>query len=710
MDNKVKNETFNYIDSGNVSHTVDIKNEDFDLVQVDKSIHDTKFKSKPTTFFKDALKRFSKNKASVAGGIILGILLLSSFLVPVIDRNPVEGDRSVEQFLPPKLFPTGTGFWDGTVRYENKVADLNKKGTDKNHPDTYNKVLPGSISNDIGQTSFNPYYISKLTDPVKGYTNAPTEFGHGGDLLLRSTKLKNNSGTQEDADYLNDHIVSYISPVVSFDLESEYTFTVDYNSNFVDDIMNFENGKYGLEIRYGALEGDSKLRPNVIKLTDFTNEDLDITLNEAIAASGLAVTSEDLAESNLVVTVEPSFEESVVVPIKTLETAKDGEAIEPISVLNPSVHLTYKSDNLPNYWTLYSLGNGAKALYQAECYYVSFTYDAYSATYSYKDDDYGTTELMTYVSKGLLPKDLFDEIKSQDENGQPTTEYIFNDAYLGFNFYEEEVDGVLYNNSPVVVINDFDEQQSTVDDPIVYTFHATSLTYKRLGYKSMPMFIFGTNQQGLDVFKIVFIGLRTSLLLGLFSAGICFIFGLCYGAISGYFGGTVDLVMQRFTDILSGVPRIVVMTLMILNFGQSFWVFAASLCLTGWIGTANLTRTQFYRFRGREYILASRTLGANDGRLIFRHILPNAMGTIITSSVLMIPSVVFSEATISYLGLGLKGMDSLGVILSDNQKFLQDYPNLLIVPAVVIALLMISFNLFGNGLRDAFNPSLKGSE
>ena len=168
--------------------------------------------------------------------------------------------------------------------------------------------------------------------------------------------------------------------------------------------------------------------------------------------------------------------------------------------------------------------------------------------------------------------------------------------------------------------------------------------------------------------------------------------------------------MERFTDILSGIPWIVVMTLVIIHLGSTFFSFALALCLTGWIGTAATTRTQFYRFRGREYVLASRTLGASDARLIAKHILPNAMGTIITSAVLMIPSVIFSEATISYLGLGFKNLSSLGVILSNNQPELKQYPYLLIFPAVIIALLMISFNLFGNGLRDAVNPSLKGED
>ena len=168
--------------------------------------------------------------------------------------------------------------------------------------------------------------------------------------------------------------------------------------------------------------------------------------------------------------------------------------------------------------------------------------------------------------------------------------------------------------------------------------------------------------------------------------------------------------MERFCDILGGVPWIVVMTLAIVLLGNNLVTFGLALCLTGWMGTAARTRTQFYRFKGREYILSSRTLGASDGRLIFKHILPNAMGTIVTGAVLMIPSAIFSEATLSYLNLGLKGTHSFGTLLSDNQMYLSSYPVLILFPAIIISLIMISFNLFGNGLRDALNPSLKGSE
>jgi oligopeptide transport system permease protein len=230
------------------------------------------------------------------------------------------------------------------------------------------------------------------------------------------------------------------------------------------------------------------------------------------------------------------------------------------------------------------------------------------------------------------------------------------------------------------------------------------------GTDAMPRYLFGTDDSGKDLLKYSFAGLRTSLLLGVITFVVNFTFGLIYGAIAGYFGGWTDILMERFTDILGGVPWIVVMTLMLILFGHTFAIFAIALCITGWIGTASLTRTQFYRFKSREYILAARTLGASDPRLIFRHILPNAVGTIVTSAVLMIPSVIFSEATLAYLNLGLQGMSSFGVILSDNQSQINTNPHLILFPSIIMALIMISFNLFGNGLRDAFNPSLKGGE
>ena len=135
--------------------------------------------------------------------------------------------------------------------------------------------------------------------------------------------------------------------------------------------------------------------------------------------------------------------------------------------------------------------------------------------------------------------------------------------------------------------------------------------------------------------------------------------------------------------------------------------------LTGWVGMASRVRMQFYRFKGHEYVLAARTPGASDRRLIFKHIYPNSLGTIITGSVLAIPGVIFSESMLSYLhiiNLETSSLTSIGTLLAGGQGYLSTYPHIIFFPALFISILMISFNLFGNGLRDAFNPSLRGAE
>ena len=189
-----------------------------------------------------------------------------------------------------------------------------------------------------------------------------------------------------------------------------------------------------------------------------------------------------------------------------------------------------------------------------------------------------------------------------------------------------------------------------------------------------------------------------------------------YGAIEGYYGGAVDMLMERFSDILSRIPFMVVTTLFQLHLAKKVGVIPALLfafVLTGWIGMASTVRMQFYRYKGQEYILAARTLGASDWRLMFRHIFPNSLGTIITSSVLVIPSVIFSESSLTYLGiinLDSATMTSVGTMLANGKAFLSTYPHIILFPALFISLLMLSFNLFGNGLRDAFNPALRGSD
>lgn len=234
------------------------------------------------------------------------------------------------------------------------------------------------------------------------------------------------------------------------------------------------------------------------------------------------------------------------------------------------------------------------------------------------------------------------------------------------------------------------------------------------GFK--PSYLFGTNQHGQDILVCLATGARLSFILAVSVSAINLLIGVCYGAIEGYYGGTVDLVMERISDVLSSVPFMVVATLFQLHLAEKVGVLPSLLfafVLTGWIGIAGRVRTQFYRFKGQEYILAARTLGASDARLIFRHILPNSLGTIITGTILIIPGVIFSESMLSYLGiinLETTGMTSIGTMLAHGRAYLSTYPHIIMFPAIFIALLEISFNLFGNGLRDAFNPSLRGAD
>ena len=231
-----------------------------------------------------------------------------------------------------------------------------------------------------------------------------------------------------------------------------------------------------------------------------------------------------------------------------------------------------------------------------------------------------------------------------------------------------------------------------------------------------PTFVFGTDNYGADLFCAIGMGARFSLVFAVIVAAINLTIGAIYGAIQGYYGGLIDLTMDRISDILSGVPFIVVATLFKLHLAQKVGPvvsFLFAFVLTGWIGMAALTRKQFYRFKNQEYIMAARTLGASDKRLMFKHIFPNAIGTMITSCALVIPGVISSETSLTYLGiidLSEFAGTSIGTLMAEGQNTMSAAPHAMLFPSLFISLLLISFNLFGNGLRDAFNPSTRGEE
>jgi oligopeptide transport system permease protein len=231
-----------------------------------------------------------------------------------------------------------------------------------------------------------------------------------------------------------------------------------------------------------------------------------------------------------------------------------------------------------------------------------------------------------------------------------------------------------------------------------------------------PYFLFGTTDvEGKDIFSCLANGARFSFVFALVVAIVNLVVGAIWGSISGYFGGKLDLFMERFCEILGSVPTMIVITLLKYHMGSSSHVIVLFIAFfaTGWIGMAGSTRMQFYRFKNQEYVLAARTLGAGDARIMFKHIFPNGIGTLVTRCALVIPSMIYSEANLSYLGiinLEAGSVTSVGTMIATGQTQYLQAPYVAMFPCAFLVLLMLSFNLFGNGLRDAFNPSLRGSE
>ena len=222
---------------------------------------------------------------------------------------------------------------------------------------------------------------------------------------------------------------------------------------------------------------------------------------------------------------------------------------------------------------------------------------------------------------------------------------------------------------------------------------------------------FGTDYLGRDLCTRLFKGARVSLIIAFVSVVTNVIIGVIYGAISGYYGGKVDIVMTHFAEVLDGLPYVVVTILFMLLLGAGITSLILAMCVTGWIGTSRLIRAQFFRFKEREYVLAARTLGVGDIALIFRHILPNCVGPLITRAMIAIPGAIFSESFLAYIGLGIAPPEpSIGILLSDGQNGLRQYPYQTFFPAVLISVLMIAFNMFANGLRDALDPTKRGEE
>ncbi len=686
-------------------HEFELTEKDFELTQADQKIHDVKFETKATTYTKDAFKRFCKNKSSVVGAIIIGILLLLSFILPIVSSCPIDSKnpnvKEKEQL--PKLFdykPSGyvdtsvekseykwSTFWNGTVIRNKVMYDF-----DTGRP--Y-----------IEENGQRVYYPEAAVKELEWYGTETNRTGAGvanGTYILRDT-----SSTRSNP------IIQVYTPLDYTDSEN---FTIKVV--FEQEDIHFENlfqefnatakGEYRIIVRYGACDANRKYsnENNFILVKDWSTDysDVNVNVSEIMKSNNIS----KIENANVFIEMKKNKSELCYIAVKELiltsddnnpvniygDTYNKGDALRAMSLSNSldnyddvATKFRYvKADTgkFPiNYWQAYKDTN---KLYKGYIYNCDILLDTYEVTYGLKETKEVTLAKLTeYKNKGwcdftYIPEEnVFEFTKLSDEC---------------------PVDSINYDNTTITLLD---------NGKYALQISCNIYNYRFLGYDEVPNYLFGTDKNGFDIVIFSFNSLKYSFLLSILISAVCLSFGLVWGSISGYFGGTVDLLMERFCEILSGVPSTVVITLVVLLMNDNTVAFILSLCMTGWLGMAGRTRTQFYRFKGREYILASRTLGSSDMRLIFKHILPNSLGTIVTGSVLSIPSVIFSEASLAYLGI-LSTSNSFGSILSGNQIYISSLPMLIVFPSVIISLIMISFNLFGNGLRDALNPSLKGSE
>lgn len=261
-----------------------------------------------------------------------------------------------------------------------------------------------------------------------------------------------------------------------------------------------------------------------------------------------------------------------------------------------------------------------------------------------------------------------------------------------------------------------------------FGYSRAELERKAAGESVFPH-VFGTDKFGRDIMVRVMIGTRVSMIVGVAAALLVLVIGSLYGSISGYFGGKVDVVMQRIVEVIYSVPEVLVILLLSAMLGEAMKAYASSggfgadlvskmganlismfmaFGMLYWVGMSRIIRGQVLQVKQQEYVTAAKALGASHARIIRRHLLPNCIGQLVVTTCLQIPSAIFLESFLSYLGVGISApMTSLGSMAAEATQGMYTYPYRLLFPAFVLSIMILSFNLFGDGLRDALDPRLK---
>lgn len=634
----------------------------FEFTSIDEKIFDSKFEGKPRSFLKDAMLRFLKNKVNVVASVIVVLVILLSIFVPGLTKKDYTSAMNASsKYLPPRVpLLEKIGILDGSINVKNYQVDLEKYDL---------------IDSELGDVEGNRLYY-----PTQKEYNS--EFIKPGSLVNTSII----GGTKNEL---------YIGGTNNIVLDKFKGHIIAYNGNPTGVLKDITINVDSVDAT-GAL--DVYVRPSnlgaLLPLGVTENNPESLEYFEHIGQ----ITKAGTFNFNNINEVEGR--------IYFVFTSENNNVIRinDINLNYEDVNVHAEGFNLSQFPTISMDGFGGNWVRENAVYTVaSFEYYIYNNIFF----DYEQTLSASEYDELLIKyPEMVNSIVYNDPNDH-SKGWKFGDG----EFILKEVTGQ-------------SEPQMGPDGQYYFSYFVVRNGELNSIYSELPYFLFGTDAKGRDLFAEVWLSLRTSLVLGLIVSAINIIIGIVWGSISGYFGGKVDFAMERFVEVLSSFPGLTVLTILYLKFGPGFALLLLYLTYSGWIGVAGLTRIQFYRYRGREYVLASRTLGANHMRLIFKHILPNSLGYIVTSVVLSVPAMILTEASLSFLGFGLgegavlnlglfklSGL-SLGILLYEGEQNMT-IPGrfyMVMIPAIIIIIIMIAFNLFGNALRDAMNPSLRGHE